>query len=397
MGGAEHVLVALLEHMPRESVDPLLVCSESGNLIERARQNQIPVLVEPLQSFASTSRIWGDRVIADPFALLYDLALIVYASRRVAKRLRQERVDLIHTNTFFAHLYGGLAAKRLGIPCVWHLHDVIQIDRFGGLAGRIWRRLGCDLATRVVGSSNCAVEAFAGLAIAQTIYAGIETDYVPRKDWTGWRQELGLGEDAILVGFVRRLDWTKGLDILARAAKTVVAQNPRVHFIIIGTPLFGDQAYAAEVTRQVDALGLRQHWHQVGYLPGVAHQLHDLDCLVLPSRRESFPRVLLEAGIAGKPAVASNVGGVSEIIENGVNGILVPPQNPEALANALIGLLANDQVMRSMGANAKTRIITEFNIGRSASQFVELYQKIQLESKASLYMQSPNQLDNQKQ
>lgn len=376
IGGAERVLIELLERLPRELVEPHLICPEPGALTDQAQASHIPLTIESLPNFASTSRVFGERKIIDPFAVLRDFALVVNSSARISRRLRQEHFDLIHTNSFFAHLYGGLAAKRLGIPCAWHLHDMMETNRFGGLAGFLWRWLGNNLPSRIIGSSKCALEAFDGSDKAVAIYAGVMPTYAPKEDWLGWRAQLNLTKDSILVGYVGRIGWVKGLDILVRAAKQAIVVNPRIHFVVIGGPLFGEHAYAESITQQVKSSGLGQNWHPMGYYADASQRLHDLDCLVLPSRRESLPRVLLEAGMAGVPVVASRVGGIPEVIESGVNGVLVEPEDPGALADALLSLLGNQDRARLMGENARQKVIANFDIQQSVNAFYALYREM---------------------
>src|SRR5262249_35298630 len=154
---------------------------------------------------------------------IYDFALTVLAAIRTARRLRREQVEVIHTNTFFAHLYGGLAARLLGVPCVWHVHDLVDTRRFGGLARCLCRQLGHTLATHIVGRSKAVTENFADLNKSSTIYVGIDAKPNAATDWEGWHAKLKLAPRTVLVGYVRRLVWSKGLDLLADAAKQVIA------------------------------------------------------------------------------------------------------------------------------------------------------------------------------
>src|SRR5437016_192913 len=142
MGGGEQVLLALVERFPRAEVQPLLIAPHSGELTARAAQPNIPTLILPLPAFPSLSVLVRNHKIVNPFAVLYDFVLVLVSALRVARCLKQERIELLHTNTLFAHLYGGLAARLVRVPCVWHIHDVMDAARFGGLAGWLWKQLG---------------------------------------------------------------------------------------------------------------------------------------------------------------------------------------------------------------------------------------------------------------
>src|SRR4029077_18461639 len=132
------------------------------------------------------------------------------------------------------------------------------------------------------------------------------------------------------------------------------------------------------VAAQIRHAGLTEHWHTVGYVPDASRYLGDLDLLVLPSRRESFPRVLLEAGLASKAVIATAVGGVPEIIEQGITGRLVPLDESGnidivALSDAIVSLANDPEQQRFLGAGLHKRVLTELGPDRSATRFIELY------------------------
>jgi len=394
MGGAEHVLLALLEGFSRDEVQSYLVCPKEGELTARAARAHIRTIILPIPTFASVSVLWGNHKVVNPFAVIYDVALIVLAAIRTARRLRREQVEIIHTNTFFAHLYGGIAASLLGVPCVWHVHDLVDTRRFGGLVAWLWRQLGDALATHIVGCSKAVIENFANLNKRSTIYVGIEAKPDAAKDWEGWHTKLKLAPRTVLVGYLGRIVWLKGLDLLARAAKQVVAKDDSIHFVVIGKPLFGESGYADRVEAQIRKAGLTEHWHVIGYVPDAYQYLGDLDLIVVPSRREPFGRVALEAGLASKAVVAAAVGGIPEIIEPSVSGILVPVDahgniNVVALSDAIVSL-ANDAKQRKfLGSELNKRVLTEFGLEPSISRFIGLYRSILNVASPAVRAQSP--------
>jgi glycosyltransferase involved in cell wall biosynthesis len=161
------------------------------------------------------------------------------------------------------------------------------------------------------------------------------------------RQELGLPPGAPVVGFVGRLVAEKGVPELLAAGRTVREQVPGTHFLFVG-PLDGEKAdaltpEAARAYGVADACvfaGLRQDMPQLYAL---------MDLFVLPSHRESFPRSPLEAAAMEVPCVATDIPGCREAVEDGVNGLLVPAGNVQALAGAIIRLLADGAMAQRMG------------------------------------------------
>jgi len=378
MGGAEHRLLAMIDRLPKNSVRPLLVCARDGELANQARFRGIETVAQGLPRFASISRVYANKKYLDPVAIVYNLSLILQAQRQLRRVMQDRKVDIFHTNTMFAHFYGGLAARRTGIPCVWHIPDVIEANRLAGLSRLFWRVAARQLATRIIGTSASAVEVFAGSGMATVIHTGVDVshqaDCVDRKG--GWRVHLKLKADSVLIGYVGRIVTAKGLDVLVEAANLVVRAEPRAHFVIIGEALFGEEKHKEALLHQVRHLELETHWHMVGYHSDAAHLLDEFTTLVLPSRRESFPRIALEAGRACKPIVASRVGGIPEIVVPGETGLLVTPNDPEVLADAILYLLKHPNVAREMGMKARQHVEKRFDLDISIAEVLQLYEQV---------------------
>jgi glycosyltransferase involved in cell wall biosynthesis len=291
-----------------------------------------------------------------------------------------EGVDLVQTNSAFSHIYGGMAARVTNIPCVWYLHDLVETKRLLGAVAFIWRLLARLLATRVVADSKAAASGLSIGASCSVIYAGISAQQKAQINEASrdaaFRSQLRLPDDAILVGYVGRISYVKGLDNLIRAAKQVIAVNERTHFLIIGEGLGGESEYKAHLSAMVDRGKLRHHWHWLGYDAQASLRMAELDLLVLPSRRECFGLVLQEAGLAGKAVVATRVGGIPEVVVDGETGILVSPDNPEELARALLRLIDRPEEAREMGRKARQRITSLFSLPRYYEEFERLYHSL---------------------
>ncbi|MBN1939560.1 MAG: glycosyltransferase [Candidatus Aminicenantes bacterium] len=174
---------------------------------------------------------------------------------------------------------------------------------------------------------------------------------------------------APVILFVGRLEWMKGVDILLRALAGMRKTDVRLQVVGDGTLRQSLENLAAElgIGERTEFLGLRS---EVGPLMDRA------DCLALPSRWEGLPMVVLEAMSRGLPVVASSVGGVPEIITQGVSGWLVPPEDSEAMAATLASVLTNPALRRQVGRNARERIRQDFSIERMAQKTVALYAEI---------------------
>jgi glycosyltransferase involved in cell wall biosynthesis len=186
------------------------------------------------------------------------------------------------------------------------------------------------------------------------------------------RTELGLQDKEVVI-FVGRLTRQKGIPTLLKAVPLVIAQRPSARFVLVG-PLESEGPFA--VSRElIDSLGY--HVTTLGHRKDVAALLGAADVFAFPTEyREGIPRVLLEAGLAGLPIVASRMPGCSDVVEDGVNGYLVGPRDPEAFAARIVDLLRNPRRAKAMGALSVPLIRQRFELARVVDAYGELYNTI---------------------
>lgn len=380
LGGAEHLLLTLLSGIGRAGVSPILICCQEGSLPEQARRFGIRTLIVPLPRFASLSSVVRTVKIPNPFAAFWNCLSLVRSAWIMRSVLQAEGVDLVQTNSTFSHIYGGLAARLANVPCVWYLHDLVETRRLLGAVAFAWRLLARLLATKVVADSKAAASGLSLGSGCTVIYAGISSNQDEKireaSHDIDLRSRLRLNDDAILVGYVGRISYVKGLDILIRAAQEVTAGNSRVHFLIIGEGLRGESDYKAYLTAMVTRGRMGDRWHWLGYDSQASLKMAQLDLMVLPSRRECFGLVLQEAGLAGKAVVATRVGGIPEVVVDGETGILVTPGNSEELARAVLHLIDCPEQAQEMGRKARQRITSLFSLPRYYEEFNQLYHSL---------------------
>jgi glycosyltransferase involved in cell wall biosynthesis len=176
----------------------------------------------------------------------------------------------------------------------------------------------------------------------------------------------------VAIGMIGQLTPIKGHDELLRAAARVVAERPDVEFLVVGEDHEPGGPFRARLERRIDELGLRGALRLLGYqadLPGV---LAALDVVAIPSWNEAFSLVAAEAAAAGRPVVASRVGGLAEIVEDGVTGVLVPVRDPDALASALLKLAADPALVDRLGHAAKASA-SRFAAGPRIDAVLDVY------------------------
>lgn len=374
IGGAERLLLHLIKQLPRSSIIPVLFCGKGGFFESEARSLGIRVEIVNSPKFYSTSWVIGRRKILNPFAFIWNSFSILVASWKLRQTITHFNVDIIQTNTLFSHIYGGIAARTLGIPCVWYFHDLVESGRLSGLFAIIWRVLTGILSPQIVAVSSAVLHSLPMNALGRVIYAGaLEPGQEGLTTKISLHKRLNLDADAILVGFLGRIAYVKGLDILIHSAQIAVRENRHIHFIIFGGALFGEEKYKTRLEQNVETLGLMKNWHWMGYDEHAREYLNEFDFIVLPSRREAYPLTLVESGLCGKAAIASSIGGVPEIIVDGETGILVPPEDSMSLAKAIVELANSPQRALELGKNAKIRARKLFDNAHYVREFVDFY------------------------
>jgi glycosyltransferase involved in cell wall biosynthesis len=290
---------------------------------------------------------------------------------RLAWRLNRLRPDVVHTTSLKADLLGTVAAKLAGVPVVWHVHDRIADEYLPRPVVRAFRWLAARLPRAVVVNSH-ATGATVGRADAVVAYPGFAADQV----------RPGPVEDRIdpptpVVGLIGRISPTKGQMELIEAVPSVLKEFPQARFRLIGAPLFGEQGYADTVARRIGELGLAETVELTGSVDDVAAELDRMTVLVHASPvPEPFGQVVVEGMIRGVPVIATDSGGVPEILEGGRLGVLVPPGDPSALAAAIVTVLADDEGRARRAVEAHAVALSRFPMTRTADVITATWQQV---------------------
>lgn len=316
LGGAEHSLLGLLGALDRSRYRPVLA-APPGPLSDAVSALGIDVRRLPLPRL--------QRQLSAPWHLSHG----VQALRNVAA---EEQVALVHGNVLRASVYAALAARAAGCPLLWHVRDIHRRS-----AAAWWL---CRQADAVLAISQVVAAALPCTARAQVVYnpVGLPTAR-PRS-----RAELGLPNGPALVAMVASLRRWKGHEAFLEMAARAAGRTP-AHYVVVGGSIFDDDErdYAAELAARAVALGIDQQMSFLGQRDDLADLWPHLSLLVHPATAEPFGRVVAEALVAGVPVVAYRDGGVPEIVDDGESGLLVPPGDVAALADAVVRLLCEPE------------------------------------------------------
>lgn len=334
-GGAELALVHFLAGVERARRGGIFVCYlQQGPLAEWTATEGFPTVVIP-----------SGRLRQPWFALR--------CIRKLARWLKENRVQVVVSWMPKAHLYVAPAALSIGVPAAWWQHGVP-------------RNRGLDLAVtllparRVLACSRAAARAqqriFGQRAELRTIYPPVDLE---RLDRIGPREEsrarLGLPGDKLIVGIVARLQRWKGVHVLLEAARELLETRPELFFVIVGGPHPLEPDYAASLERRSRELGLTDHVLFSGYQANAARWMAAMDVVVNASFGEPFGMVIIEAMALGKAVVATGLDGPTEIITNGVDGLLVTPGNVGELVGAIRRLIDEPQLRAALGQAGRQR------------------------------------------
>ncbi|MFH1742570.1 MAG: glycosyltransferase family 4 protein [bacterium] len=302
---------------------------------------------------------------------------------RVYRLLRRERPDIVHTHTAKAGTLGRIAARLAGVPVVIHtFHGHVLSGYFGPFKTRLFtaiERLLARWSNAIISVSETCRRDLLTLGIADkekmvTIPLGLELDRFPERvpQRAGqFRKRFGIPPDAPIVSHVARMVPIKRHDVFLRAIPMVLREKPDVRFALVGD---GETRPALEDLARDLQLDNRLIW--TGFIEEQELIYADMDLLVLTSDNEGLPVAVIEALASARPVIATRVGGVPELITDGVNGYTVEPNNPEQLAEALLKALSNMDRLREMGRAGQQKVLERYNHRRLIHDVDELYQKL---------------------
>ncbi len=286
---------------------------------------------------------------------------------------RRHRVRLIHTHLLGSAIYGALVGLFTGTRVVAVIHGPTDLRKLGKLAGvkRWLLRHACSAVVAVSTSTREALVSFGLPPEAITlIQNGVDTErYSPGRD-SGLREELGLEAGDLLVGAVGNIRIPKAYDILLKAAAIVLPHVPNCHIAIVGQ---GDEAAMRPLLELSASLGLTGRCHFLGFRKSTPELYRNFDVFVSSSRSEGLSLAFLEAMASGLAVVATRSGGPQEVIEPEASGVLVPIENPEALAEGLRRTLLDAELRTRLGTAARARVVEGFSLDAVLHQYAEIY------------------------
>lgn len=365
-GPAIHVIL-LSSGLDRERYETVLVKGQEGrtegNMMALAHARNVqPLLIDRLGRDLNPVR---------------DLATLW----RLYRVLRRERPEIVHTHTAKAGTLGRIAARLAGVPIVVHtFHGHVLSGYFGPIRSRLFtsiERLLARWSDRIISVSEACRKDLLSLGIGDenktiTIPLGLELSHFPERvpQMAGrLRERFAIPVDAPVVCHVARMVPIKRQDLLLRAIPGVWREMPDARFLLVG-----DGETRPVLQAQARALGLDGRLIWTGFIDQQEMIYADTDLLVLTSDNEGLPVAVIEAMASGRPVVATRVGGVPELVEEGVTGYTVPPGDPDKLAQAILKALRDRDRLRRMSLAAQRRVLEKYSADRLIRDMDHLYQ-----------------------
>ncbi|WP_337290584.1 glycosyltransferase [Candidatus Methylomirabilis sp.] len=358
-GGGETYLFLLAARLPSDRYAFSVLCPSEGLLPQRLRKIGIPVV---------------------PFAiprLLSPAALV-----RLLRLLQQHKPDIIQSHGARPNFYAALAGRWAGVPVIVStIHNSLYDYPISSMRRSLYllgERLTFALSDQILCVANALAQDLIGRsgrdpAKIQVIRNGVDLEAFDPKtiDGSTVRREFGLEKDSPLIGIVGRMTPQKGYHDLLTALVHIRAAVPTVKALIVG-----DGPLRAELMQYAKAQHLEECCIFAGMREDIPVLIAALNVVALPSLSEGLPFVLLEAMAMGKPVVATRVNGVSEVVEDGVTALLVPPQAPQMLARAVIALLVNKELGNRLGEVARQHVERHFSLALMIQRVERLYEKL---------------------
>ena len=345
VGGMESYVLSLVRRLPRDRFRIVCLCPFESRLTDDLRNAGADVYIAPISEDVQWETL--------------QLAMTI---------IRLHGVGVLHAHLPNAHLLASLLSSVTGVPALATIHGRSVPMREMEIA-----QLGLTHVTVVC--QNAYMHAL-GVGLPEErvhlIRNGVDCDHFASAPTTHhWRDVLGIAAAHPLVGFVGRLSPEKAPDVFVRMASLLSPSFPDAHFVIVGEgPLLG------ELRAIVDQLHLGTRVHFAGVQRDMCAVYHSLDLLVSTSTTEGMPFALMEAMAAGLATVATQVGGVPEIVEVGSTGILVPPGEPHRLAQAVAELLRDSARRSAMGAAAMLRVRARLSLDDSVDNMANLLRRL---------------------
>lgn len=276
--------------------------------------------------------------------------------------------DVVHAHGYKADIYAYLAVRGQGVPFVSTCHTWYDTDWLVSLYGKVDRFVLRKFG-RVVAVSDEVRQRLLGAGVRDDRIRMVRNG-IDLRPFDGAKASVRDGSDRPIVGLIGRLAWEKGVDIFLAAAAKVLVEFPETRFVVVG-----EGPDREKLDRTIEELGIGGNVDMLGRRDDMPAVYASLDIMVSSSRQEGLPMAILEGMASSLPLVATSVGEVPTVVQDGKTGIVVPPENPDAVAAGIVDLLRDPEKRKRFGAAGRQLIEDEYSAERMTADYLRVYEE----------------------
>jgi glycosyltransferase involved in cell wall biosynthesis len=370
IGGGEKSLLQLIKNLNRKEYEPIVAVSSDGRFLREIKKMKLKYFnLGMKESFIhkTASEISTENI----FSRIHSLFFIILYSFRLRKILKTNNIDLIHSNTLKAALIVSIGKIGINVKHVYH-------DRT--FTYNIANKIIYKFSDKIIVISDFVKKKYKNKrGKLNRVYNGAEIkNHLHTVGHNFLREELLLDNNTIIVGLVGRITPWKGHSIFIESALKLLEKKGEYHFIIVGDDSIEKvEGFKSEIFEKVKSSGYSNNFSFLGFREDIINVMNCLDIVVVPSiEPEPFGRVVVEALGLGKFIVASNIGGIPELIDDKKTGFLFEPGNCNKLVDIINDIKFNFTHYQYVPSNAKNAFENKFRISIHARRIMELYKEI---------------------
>ena len=364
-GGAQKYVFLLSEYLKSDKYDIRVICGGNGELVNRLKE--INIEVAPLFELKREINLLSD----------------ITAFLKLVGMFNKEKPDIVHSNSTKAGLLARLAARIAAVPVnIFTAHGFIFNEPMSKMKKLFYIILEwicgkcCDkiIAVSYKDKSSALESHIAKNENIEVIHHGLEpAEFTKLSMRDKKKQDYGFKDTDYLIGTIANFYKTKGIEYLVEAGEKVLHKHKNVKFVLVG-----EGVLKKSIECLIEKKKMKDNFVLTGYKNDAIEYLKIFDIFVLSSIKEGFPWIILEAMAAGKPIVATTVGGIPEMLEDKKEALLVPPANSDKLANSITKIIQDKKMANTLGENAKKRVGVDFHVEKMIKQTESIYKSVLL-------------------
>ncbi|RZM24377.1 MAG: glycosyltransferase family 1 protein [Pedobacter sp.] len=351
--GGSRILLIVVQILKEGKHTPILVLSEDGPLVPELEKLGVEIHIIRLGILRHK--------YMNPKGILNRMVVSTAAWKSLSKLIEGRNIDLVYSNTIGV-LIGAFFAKRKKIRHIWHVHEItLKPMPFVKLIAYLFKKY-TDQIIVVSDAVKNHWAKYVDAAKLHRIYNGIDTSNF-ENTVGALRTELNIPQNQLLIGMIGRVNNWKGQDYFLEIAGHILKKFPDTRFIMVGDAYPGNEHLYDQLNTNLLNPVFKDRILNLGYRTDIANILNSLDIFILPSiLPDPFPTVILEAMASGKPVVATNHGGATEMIIDGETGVLIPYNNAAAAVEKITGIIMDEGTRKAMGRCAAERINKQYSL-----------------------------------